>query len=35
MLGNLDYDYEPVGDPEEECHIEFPEGELTLFEAIR
>lgn len=35
MLGNLDYDYEPVGSPEEDCHIGFPEGELTLFEAVR
>lgn len=35
MLGNLNYDYEPIGKPEENCYVEFPEGELTLFEAIR
>jgi len=35
ILGNLDYDYEPIGDSEEDCHVVFPEGELTLFEAVR
>ena len=34
MLGDAEYDYEPIGDPEEDCCIEFPEGVLTLYEAV-
>jgi hypothetical protein len=33
MLDGADYDFEETGDPNDICYIEFPEGELTLYEA--